>query len=58
VMDVPDRAVRMQNKAFDVRRVEVEHTCLMVINPNDGMVVVLVHGGPASGCLGSSEEKD
>ena len=36
VMDVPDRVVRMQNKSFDVRRAEVEHTRLMVINPNDG----------------------
>jgi hypothetical protein len=43
-MDVPDRVVRMQNKSFDVRRAELKHTRLMVINPNDGMVVVLVHG--------------
>jgi hypothetical protein len=55
VMDVPDRVVRMQNKSFDVRRAEVEYSRLMVINPNDGMVVVLVHDeGPASVCFCSS----
>jgi hypothetical protein len=56
VMDVPDRVVRMQNKSFDVRRAEVEYSRLMVINPNDGMVVVLVHDeGPALACFCSSE---
>jgi hypothetical protein len=51
VMDVPDGVVRTQNKSFDVRRAEVEHPRLMVINPNDRMVVVLVHGeGSALAC--------
>ena len=44
-----DRRVLLGNMAvpgtsFDVRRAEVKHTRLMVINPNDGMVVVLFHG--------------
>src|ERR1700686_2160158 len=43
-MDVPGRMIRVQNESFDVCRAEMEHARFMVINPNDGMIVVLVHG--------------
>jgi hypothetical protein len=43
VMDVPGRMIRVQNESFDVRRAEMEHARLMVIDPNDGMIVMLAH---------------
>jgi hypothetical protein len=46
-MDVPGRVFGVQNESFDVRRAEMEHARFMVIDPNDGMIVMLAHGtGP------------
>jgi hypothetical protein len=36
--------VRVQNELLDVRRAEMEHARFMVIDPDDGMKVVLAHG--------------
>jgi hypothetical protein len=44
VMDVPGRMIRVQNESFDVRRAEMEHPRFVVIDPNDGMIVMLAHG--------------
>jgi hypothetical protein len=44
VVDVPGRTIRVQNELFDVRRAEMEHARFMVIDPNDGMKVMLAHG--------------
>jgi hypothetical protein len=43
-MDMPGRMIRVQNEPFDVCRAEMEHARFMVINPNDGMIVMLAHG--------------
>jgi len=43
-MDVSGRMIRMQNELLDVCRAEMEHTRFMVIDPNDGMIVMLAHG--------------
>ena len=43
VMDVSRRMIRMQNESFDVRWAELENTGFVVIDPNDGMVVMTVH---------------
>jgi hypothetical protein len=35
------------DKSFDVRRTEMEHPRLMMIDPNDSVIVMLAHGnGP------------
>ena len=33
----------MQNQTFDVCRIEMEHARFMVIDPNDGVIVMLAH---------------
>lgn len=43
VMDVSRRMIRMQDESFDVRRAEMENTGFVMIDPNDGMMVVVVH---------------
>jgi hypothetical protein len=43
VMDVPGRMIRVQNESFDVRRVEMEHARFMMIDPDDGMIVMVIH---------------
>jgi hypothetical protein len=46
--------IRVQNEPFDVRRAEMKHPRFMVIDPNDGMIVMLAHGiGPFSPYLWS-----
>jgi hypothetical protein len=42
-MDVLGRMIRVQNEAFDLRWAEVEHPRFTVIDPNDGMIVMLAH---------------
>jgi hypothetical protein len=42
-MDVLGRLIRVQNQSFDVCRAEMEHPRLTVIDPNDGMIVMLAH---------------
>src|ERR1700722_12663530 len=42
-MNVPGRMIRVQNEPFDVCRAEMEYARFMVIDPNDGMVVMLAH---------------
>jgi len=44
VMDVLGRMIRVQNEAFDICWAEMEHPRFMVIDPNDGMIVMLAHG--------------
>ena len=44
VMDVLGRMIRVQNESFDICRAEMEHPRFMVIDPNDGMMVMLAHG--------------
>jgi hypothetical protein len=44
VMDVLGRAVGVQDKSFNIGWTEMEHTRFVVINPNHGMEVMLVHG--------------
>jgi hypothetical protein len=43
VMNVSRRMIRMQNESFDVRWAELENTGFVVIDPDDGMVVMTVH---------------
>jgi hypothetical protein len=43
VMDVLSRLIRVQNESFDVCWAEMEHPRLAVIDPNDGMIVMLAH---------------
>ena len=46
-MDMPGRMIRLQNEPFYIRCVEVKHARFMVIDPNDGMIVMFAHGiGP------------
>jgi hypothetical protein len=33
----------VQNEPFDIFRIEMEHTCLTVINPDDGVIMMRVH---------------
>ena len=40
-MDVLGRMIRVQNELFDICRAEMEHPRFMVIDPNDGMMVML-----------------
>ena len=44
MVDVPGRMIRVQNKPFHIDRAEMEHPCFMVIDPNDRMKVMAVHG--------------
>jgi hypothetical protein len=43
-MDVPGRMIRVLNESFDVGQAEMEHARFMVIDPYDGMIVLLAHG--------------
>jgi hypothetical protein len=43
VVDVLGRMIRTQNQTLDIRRAEMKHARLMVVDPNDGMVVMLIH---------------
>ena len=43
VMDVSRRMIRMQDESFDVCRVEMENARFAVIDPDDGMMVMVVH---------------
>jgi hypothetical protein len=43
-MDVLGRMIRVQNESFDICRAEMEHPRFMVIDLNDGMMVMLAHG--------------
>jgi hypothetical protein len=36
--------VGVQDKSFNICRAEMEHARFVVINPNDSMEVMLVHG--------------
>jgi hypothetical protein len=44
VVDVLGRTIRVQHEPFHISRAEMEHACLMVIDPNDRMKVMAVHG--------------
>ena len=44
VMDMPRWMVRIQKKPFDVFRAEVKYTRLVMIDPNDRMIVIVTHG--------------
>jgi len=44
MVDVPGRMIRVQNEPFHIGRAEMEHPCFMVIDPNDRMKVMAVHG--------------
>jgi hypothetical protein len=35
--------IRAQNESFDVGRAEMEHARFMVIDPDDGMIVMFAH---------------
>ena len=43
MMDMPRRMIRMQHESFDVRRAEMEDAGLVMIDPDDGMLVMAVH---------------
>jgi|SRR4051794_28924218 hypothetical protein len=57
-MDVLGRMIRVQNESFDICRAEMEHPRFMVIDPNDGMMVMLTHGIVPSGDLRSMRTGD
>jgi hypothetical protein len=44
MMDVPGRMLRVQNVSFDICRTNMKHARFMVVDPNDGMIVMLAHG--------------
>jgi hypothetical protein len=47
MVDVLGRMIRVQHEPFHIGRAETEHPCFMVIDPNDCMKVMAVHGmGP------------
>ena len=47
MVDVLGRMIRVQHEPFHIGRAETEHPCFMVIDPNDCMKVMTVHGmGP------------
>jgi hypothetical protein len=55
MMDVSRRMIRMQHESFDVRRVEMENAGFVMIDPDDSMLVMVVHDigtflGPAALC--------
>jgi hypothetical protein len=43
VMDMPGRMIRMQSELLYVGRAEMKYAGLMVIDPYDGVIVMLVH---------------
>jgi hypothetical protein len=42
-MDVPGRMIRVQNEPLDIYRAEMEHARFMMVDPNNGMVVMMAH---------------
>jgi hypothetical protein len=44
MVDVLGRMIRVQHEPFHIGRAEMEHACLMVIDPNDRMKVMAAHG--------------
>jgi hypothetical protein len=44
MVDVLGRMIGVQHESFHIGRAEMEHACLMVIDPNDGMKVMAAHG--------------
>jgi hypothetical protein len=44
MVDVFGRMIRVQHEPFHIGRAEVEDPCFMVIDPNDRMKVMTVHG--------------
>jgi hypothetical protein len=59
VMDVLGRTIRVQHEPFHISRAEMEHACLMVIDPNDRMKVMAVHGiSPFADRSHSSHQSD
>jgi hypothetical protein len=44
VVDVLGRTIRVQHEPFHISPAEMEHACLMVIDPNDRVKVMPVHG--------------
>jgi hypothetical protein len=44
MMDVLGRMIRVKYEPFHIDRTEMEHTCFMVIDPNDRMKVMTIHG--------------
>lgn len=52
-MDVPSRMIRVQDESVDIRETEMEHARLMVVDPNDSMIVMLAHdAGPVLAVVG------
>jgi len=43
VMDVFCRMIRMQYESVNVRRIEMENAGFVMIDPDDGMIVMTVH---------------
>jgi hypothetical protein len=43
VMDMSGRMIRMQDEPFDIRRAEMEDAGLVMIDPDDGVLVMLAH---------------
>jgi hypothetical protein len=41
---VPGRVLGVQDNSFNIGWAEMEHTRFVVINPNHGVKVMLVHG--------------
>jgi hypothetical protein len=37
------RVIRMQHQPLDISRAEMEHPCLMMINPDNRMKVMAIH---------------
>jgi hypothetical protein len=44
MVDVFGRMIRVQHEPFHIGRAEMEHACLMLIDPNDRMKMMAVHG--------------
>jgi hypothetical protein len=62
MMDVSRRMIRMQDESFDVRRAEMENAGFVMINPDDGVMVMVVHEiktlsryGPAATCFAGDQ---
>jgi hypothetical protein len=43
-MNMPGRVIRMENECFYVRRAEMKYARFMVVEPDDGVKVMLAHG--------------
>src|SRR5262249_39060571 len=44
MVDVLGRMIRVKHEPFHIARAEMEHACFMVIDPNDRMKVMAIHG--------------